>query len=74
MKLTILKHRERSSNIRISLEQATDMYTNMEFHELLNMAQARRMAMNPGNQVTYLVDRNINYTTVSYTHLRAHET
>jgi len=34
----------------------------MEFHELLNMAQERRRMLNPGNYVTYLVDRNINYT------------
>ncbi|DAC69546.1 MAG TPA: CofH family radical SAM protein [Candidatus Poseidoniales archaeon] len=62
MRLTIFKPQVSLPNSRIGLDQATAIYTDMEFHELLNMAQERRRAMNPGNYVTYLVDRNINYT------------
>ena len=62
MRLTISKPQISSPNSRIELDQATVIYADMEFHELLNMAQARRREMVPGNHVTYLVDRNINYT------------
>ena len=62
MRLTISKPQISSPNSRIELDQATVIYADMEFHELLNMAQARRKMMVPGNHVTYLVDRNINYT------------
>ena len=62
MKLTVSKPQVSLPTSRIGLDQATAMYADMEFHELLNMAQARRKAMVPGNHVTYLVDRNINYT------------
>ena len=60
--MTIFKPQITSVNSRIGLDEATAMYADLEFHELLNMAQARRMEMVPGNHVTYLVDRNINYT------------
>ena len=62
MRLTISKPQISSPSSRIELDQATVIYADMEFHELLNMAQARRKMMVPGNHVTYLVDRNINYT------------
>lgn len=62
MILVISKSQVRLPKSRIGLDQATAMYADLEFHELLNMAQARRREMVPGNHVTYLVDRNINYT------------
>ena len=60
--MVISKSQVRLPKSRIGLDQATAMYADLEFHELLNMAQARRREMVPGNYVTYLVDRNINYT------------
>ena len=49
---------------RLSIEQATILYDEAEFGELLHAGLLRRRSMIPGNEVTYLVDRNVNYTNV----------
>lgn len=49
---------------RISRDEARELWTNFEFTELAKIAQAVRLRHNPTNNVTYLIDRNINYTNV----------
>jgi len=49
---------------RLSIEEATILYDEAEFSELLHAGLLRRRSMIPGNEVTYLVDRNVNYTNV----------
>ncbi len=56
--------REEASAHRLSIEEATLLYNTAPLHTLMQAAHRRRMAMHPGGQVTYLVDRNINYTNV----------
>ncbi|MEC9200769.1 MAG: hypothetical protein VYA79_04560, partial [Candidatus Thermoplasmatota archaeon] len=47
---------------RLSPAEALELYQEKPFYELLNLADERRRLMSPENIVTYLVDRNINYT------------
>lgn len=47
---------------RISVEEAIILYEDADLGDLMYVASARRAAIIPGNEVTYLVDRNINYT------------
>ena len=47
---------------RLSIEDAVYLYEKAPFFELLRSADEKRKAMLPNNEVTYLVDRNINYT------------
>mgnify|MGYP001250631519 FL=1 len=47
---------------RISIEEAIILYEDADLGDLMYVASARRAAIIPGNEVTYLVDRNINYT------------
>lgn len=49
---------------RISRDEARELWSNFEFTELATIAQAVRFRQNPANDVTYLIDRNINYTNV----------
>jgi cyclic dehypoxanthinyl futalosine synthase len=49
---------------RISRSEALEMWSIFDFTELANLAQAVRFRHNPTYTVTYLVDRNINYTNV----------
>lgn len=49
---------------RITREEAREMWNLFEFTELATTSQAVRFRQNPGNDVTYLIDRNINYTNV----------
>ena len=49
---------------RLSVEEATLIYEEADLNELMHAAHIRRKQMVPGNEVTYLVDRNINYTNV----------
>lgn len=55
-------NRSTSSEFRLSVADATTLYNEAPLHELMNAAHLRRMAMHPEGRVTYLVDRNINYT------------
>ena len=47
---------------RLTLAEALELYESKPFFELLNLADERRRVMSSDNVVTYLVDRNINYT------------
>ena len=49
---------------RLSIEEPTILYDEAEFGESLHAGLLRRRSMIPGNEVTYLVDRNVNYTNV----------
>jgi cyclic dehypoxanthinyl futalosine synthase len=52
---------------RISPEQALLLYTDAPFHALGEAADAVRRRRYPENIVTYIIDRNINYTNVCVT-------
>ncbi len=52
---------------RISAEEALLLYTDAPFHPLGEAADAVRRRRYPDNIVTYLIDRNINYTNVCVT-------
>ena len=48
----------------LSIEEAVEIYSNAQLNELMYVAMQRRRSQVPGNLVTYLIDRNINYTNV----------
>ncbi|GAA0737661.1 cyclic dehypoxanthinyl futalosine synthase [Dactylosporangium roseum] len=52
---------------RISPEEALLLYTDAPFHELGEAADTVRRRRYPDNIVTYIIDRNINYTNVCVT-------
>mgnify|MGYP001174639164 FL=1 len=56
--------KENSSSYRLTQEEAVELYRNAPLHELMSSANKRRTSMVDSNQVTFLVDRNINYTNV----------
>ena len=59
-------HRIRSTDeiFRLTVEECVELYNNAPLHQLMAAAHHRRLLHNPSNEVTYLVDRNINYTNV----------
>jgi cyclic dehypoxanthinyl futalosine synthase len=52
---------------RISYDDGLFLYQHADVLDLAAAANARRQQLVPGNRVTYLVDRNINYTNVCIT-------
>ena len=48
----------------LSVDDAAEIYSNAPLNELMFVANERRKSQVPGNHVTYLIDRNINYTNV----------
>ena len=48
----------------LSVDDAAEIYSNAPLNELMFVANERRKPQVPGNHVTYLIDRNINYTNV----------
>ena len=56
--------RDSSALFRLSVDEATELYENAPLHELTFAANLRRQQIHSGGVVTYLVDRNINYTNV----------
>jgi cyclic dehypoxanthinyl futalosine synthase len=48
----------------LTQQEAVVLYDKAPLHALMQAAHQRRMAMHPEGKVTYLVDRNINYTNV----------
>lgn len=56
--------RESKKEFRLSKVDAVELYENAPLHQIMQAAHHRRMAMHPSGNVTYLVDRNINYTNV----------
>ncbi len=55
---------ERAQELRLSPEDALTLYNEAPLHQLMSAAHNRRIAMHGPSKVTYLVDRNINYTNV----------
>ena len=60
----ILKQQRGPSPPRLTVEDATELYENADFNLLRSAALERRRIVNPGNEVTYMIDRNVNYTNV----------
>jgi cyclic dehypoxanthinyl futalosine synthase len=52
------------SGNRLNIDQAWDIYQNADFHELGQMAHQARLDKHAEPIVTYVIDRNINYTNV----------
>ena len=55
---------DKANEFRLSIEEATELYSNAPLHELTMAADKRRKLFFPSGEVTYLVDRNVNYTNV----------
>ena len=53
-----------ASGSRLSQEEAVTLYRDAPLHALRRAANRRRVEINGDKQVTYLIDRNINYTNV----------
>jgi len=53
-----------SSGDRLSVEDAVILYRDAPLHTLRSAANRRRKQMLPSGEVTYLIDRNINYTNI----------
>lgn len=49
---------------RIGREEARELYCKADFHSLGRMAHRRRMAKHPERLVTFVIDRNINYSNI----------
>ncbi|HET6281885.1 MAG TPA: cyclic dehypoxanthinyl futalosine synthase [Polyangia bacterium] len=56
-----------AAGIRISHEEAIRLYQQAPTLELGAAADARRQALHPDGVVTYIIDRNVNYTNVCVT-------
>ena len=48
--------------VRLSPEDAVILYETAPLHALMSSALLRRQQQVPGGEVTYLIDRNVNYT------------
>ncbi len=57
----ILEQQSSSNPPRLTEEDAVLLYNEADFNALRQVAFERRRRMNPPDQVTYLIDRNINY-------------
>ena len=55
---------ENADQLRLTPEEALVLYNDAPLHQLMTAAHQRRIAMHGPSNVTYLVDRNINYTNV----------
>ena len=61
----ILQRVQSSKEIfRLTEKECIELYDKAPLHSLMAAAHHRRILHNPSNVVTYLVDRNINYTNV----------
>ena len=60
----ILQSQSGDSPPRLSIEDALVLYQEANLTELMHVASIHRRLRVPGNHVTYLVDRNVNYTNV----------
>ncbi len=61
---TILSEQLSQEAVRLTVEDATILYEKADINDLMFASLERRKRQVPGNVVTYLVDRNINYTNV----------
>ena len=62
--LAILENQLQKEPPVLSVDDAAEIYSNAPLNELMYVAMERRKAQVPGKIVTYLIDRNINYTNV----------
>ena len=62
--LVILENQLQKEPPVLSVDDAAEIYSNAPLNELMYVAMERRKAQVPGKLVTYLIDRNINYTNV----------
>jgi cyclic dehypoxanthinyl futalosine synthase len=53
---------------RLTFDEGVRIYKEGDLHDLGEAAHARRMALHPGNVVTYVIDTTINYTNVCNVH------
>lgn len=53
---------------RLTYDEGVRIYKEGDLHELGAAAHGRRMALHPGNTVTYVIDTTINYTNVCNVH------
>ena len=53
---------------RLSFDEGVRLYKEGDLHELGMAAHARRLALHPGNSVTYVIDTTIDYTNVCNVH------
>ena len=60
----ILQKQTSNNPQRLSVEEATIIYNEADINDLMDAALFRRRKQVPGNKITYLVDRNINYTNI----------
>ncbi len=52
------------SRTRLTFDEAVELYENAGFHQLGLLAHRARLARHPENVVSYVVDRNINYSNI----------
>ena len=64
MSWSIILDKLENTNCRLSVEDAIELYRNAPLHDLRTSAHKVRMKINGNQNVTYLIDRNINYTNV----------
>ena len=60
----ILQSQRSEDPPRLNVDDAVILYDSADINELMHAAMLRRRSQIPGNEVTYLVDRNVNYTNV----------
>ena len=60
----VLWRPEDSEQFRLTEKEAIELYSNAPLHQLMSAAHQRRNAIHGSEKVTYLIDRNINYTNV----------
>jgi cyclic dehypoxanthinyl futalosine synthase len=56
-----------AAGARLSPEDGLRLYAEAQTLDLGAAADQRRQALHPGNEVTYIIDRNVNYTNVCVT-------
>ena len=56
-----------AAGVRLAPEEALRLYADAPVLELGAAADARRLALHPDGEVTYIIDRNVNYTNVCVT-------
>ncbi|MCK5312736.1 MAG: dehypoxanthine futalosine cyclase [Desulfobacteraceae bacterium] len=65
MKFDIEKlHEKVRDNQRIDIDEGLYLYNNADFLTLASLADSKRYKFNPEKIVTYVIDRNINYTNI----------
>jgi len=59
---SILEKKLLNFRYRLSVDEATLLYDKCDLNDLMYTSLEVRKLINPDNKITYLVDRNINYT------------